>query len=151
GALTLGGAYALWAADRAPKPPKPPLAPRPELAYLQEVNLQGPPRDPQMLFLLMAEYANANRHREGVEFLEARRKAYDSRLTDTQRSLYLAAIAALRAGAAGQVPLLQRSRWVRDTIDTLDQAEKLSGGEIFVVRWISGAVRSQLPARFGQK
>jgi len=148
GALTLGGAYALFAADRASKPPR---APRPELAYLQEVNLQGPPRDPQMLFLLMAEYANANRHREGAEFLEARLEAFDPRLTDTQRSLYLAAIAALRAGAAGRIPLLQRSGWVRDTIGMLDQAEKLSGGEIFVVRWISGAVRSQLPARFGQK
>jgi len=148
GALSLGVAYALWGADRASRPPR---APRPELEYLQAVNLQGPPRDPQLLFLLMAEYSNANRHREGAEFLEARRKAFDSRLTDPQRSLYLAAIGALRAGAAGRIPLLQRSGWVRDTVERLDRAEKLSGGEIFVVRWISGAVRSQLPARFGQR
>ena len=126
-------------------------APRPELAYLQAINLQGPPRDPQVLFLLMAEYANANRHREGAEFLESRRKAFDSRLTDAQRSLYLVATAALRAGAAGQIPLLHRIAWVRETIAMLDQAERLAGGDVFVVRWISGVVRSQLPARFHQK
>jgi len=148
GALSFGVVEALSAADRSPGPPR---APRPELAYLQAVNSQGPVRDPQMLFLLMAEYANANRHREGAEFLDARRKEFDSRLSDPQRSLYLTAVAALRAGAAPQVPLLQRVRWVRETIAMLDQAEKLSGGDVFVVRWISGVVRSQLPARFHQK
>src|SRR5262252_4706817 len=125
GALSFGVVEALSAADRSPGPPR---APRPELAYLQAVNSQGPVRDPQMLFLLMAEYANANRHREGAEFLDARRKEFDSRLSDPQRSLYLTAVAALRAGAAPQVPLLQRVRWVRETIAMLDQAEKLSGG-----------------------
>ncbi len=148
GALALVVVYSLAAADPSTERPR---APRPELAYLQAVNLQGPPKDPQMLFLLMAEYANANRHREGAEFLEARRKAFDSQLSDPQRSLYLSAIAVLRAGAAGQVPLLRRVRWVRETIAMLDQAEKLSGGQVFVVRWISGVVRSQLPARFHQK
>jgi Metallo-beta-lactamase superfamily len=148
GALSFGAVDSLAAADASSSPPR---APRPELAYLKAVNLQGPTRDPQMLFLLMADYANANRHREGAEFLEERRKAFDSKLTDPQRSLYLTAIAALRAGAAGEIPLLQRIRWVRETISMLDQAEKLSGGDIFVVRWISGVVRSQLPARFHQK
>ena len=128
-----------------------PRAQRPELAYLKAINLQGPPHDPQLLFLLMADYANANRHREGAEFLEARLKAFDPQLTDPQRSLYLAAIAALRAGAAGQIPLLRRAAWARETIAMLDRAEKLSGGDVFVVRWISGVVRSQLPARFHQK
>lgn len=148
GALLLGVAGALAVSRPAAGRPR---APRPELAYLQAVNLQGPPRDPQVLFLLMAEYANANRHREGAEFLEARRKAFESQLTDAQRSLYLVAIAALRAGAAGQIPLLHRIAWVRETIAMLDQAEKLSGGNVFVVRWISGVVRSQLPGRFRQK
>jgi glyoxylase-like metal-dependent hydrolase (beta-lactamase superfamily II) len=148
GALLFGIANARAAADPAASGPR---APRPELAYLQAINLQGPPRDPQMLFLLMADYANANRHREGAEFLQARLKAFDPQLTDPQRSLYLAAIAVLRAGAAGQIPLLHRVAWVRETIAMLDEAEKLSGGGVFVVRWISGVVRSQLPARFHQK
>src|SRR6266853_1535393 len=142
GALLFSIANARAAADPAASAPR---APRPELAYLQAINLQGPPRDPQMLFLLMADYANANRHREGAEFLEARLKAFDPQLTDPQRSLYLAAIATLRAGAAAKIPLLHRVAWVRETIAMLDQAEKLSGGGVFVVRWISGVVRSQLP------
>jgi glyoxylase-like metal-dependent hydrolase (beta-lactamase superfamily II) len=33
----------------------------------------------------------------------------------------------------------------------LDQAKKLSGGQIFVVNWISGVVRSELPGFFQQK
>src|SRR5215472_15000932 len=147
GALAVGAASTLAAVPPAERP----RAPRPELAYLQAVNSQGPPKDPQMLFLLMAEYANANRHREGAEFLEARRKAFDSQLSDPQRALYLTAIAALRAGAAHQIPLLQRVAWVRETIAMLDQAEKLTGGQVFVVRWMSGVVRSQLPDRFHQK
>lgn len=147
-ALSFGMAVAVAVAEPASDPPR---APRPELDYLKAVNMQGPPRDPQMLFLLMADYANANRHREGAEFLEARWKAFDSRLSDPQRSLYLTAIAALRAGAAGQIPLLNRAGWVRDTVAMLDRAEKLSGGDVFVVRWMSGVVRSQLPGRFHQK
>src|SRR5262249_60070180 len=94
-----------FAAAAAPPTPR---APRPQLAYFQEVNRHGPPGDPQLLFLLMAEYANANRNREGAEFFEARLKEFDSRLTDPQRSLYLAAIGLLRAGAASQVPMLHR-------------------------------------------
>jgi glyoxylase-like metal-dependent hydrolase (beta-lactamase superfamily II) len=40
---------------------------------------------------------------------------------------------------------------VKDTIAMLDQAKTLSGGQIFVVKWISGVVRSQLPDFFQQK
>jgi len=36
---------------------------RPELEYLKVVNRAAPPRDPQLLFLLMAQYANAGRQR----------------------------------------------------------------------------------------
>ncbi|HEY4230148.1 MAG TPA: MBL fold metallo-hydrolase, partial [Thermoanaerobaculia bacterium] len=152
GTLTAGaGAVFALASAASPTPAEWPRAARPELAYLQAVNLQAPPRDPQLLFLLMADYANANRHREGAEFLDARRKAFDSQLSDPQRALYLTAIAALRAGAANRIPLLQRLSWVRETIGMLDKAEKLTGGQVFVVRWISGVVRSQLPGFFHQK
>jgi len=127
-----------------------PAAARPELEYLKAVNRQ-PPQDPQLLFLLMAQFANANRQGEGAEFLSARLKEFDSRLSDPQKSLYLAAIGMLRAGHAGNVPLLKRAGWVRETIGILDRATKLSGGKIYVVRWISGVVSAQLPARFDQK
>ncbi len=36
---------------------------RPDLEYLKAVNQVAPPQDPQLLFLLMAQYASANMHR----------------------------------------------------------------------------------------
>src|SRR4030095_3598689 len=122
----------------------------PELEYLKAVN-QKPPQDPQVLFLLMAQYANANRHREGAEFLQARLDQFEPRLTDVQKSLYLAAIGTLRAGAASDVPFVKRIGWVNDTIGMLQKAKKLSGGNVFVVRWVSGVVSAQLPGIFRQK
>jgi len=47
---------------------------RPELAYLKAVNSVAPPRDPQLLFLLMAAYSNAELQAEGAEFFSARLK-----------------------------------------------------------------------------
>ncbi len=122
----------------------------PELEYLKAVN-QQPPQDPQMLFLLMAQYSNANRHREGAEFFQARLEQFGPRLTDAQKSLYLSAIATLRAGAASEVLFVKRIGWVNDTIGMLQQAKKLSGGNVFVVRWVSGVVSAQLPGIFRQK
>jgi glyoxylase-like metal-dependent hydrolase (beta-lactamase superfamily II) len=129
----------------------PPSEARPELEYLKAVNLRQPPRDPQVLFLLMAQFANANRHREGAEFFGARLREFDSRLSEGQKSLYLAAIGVLRAGAAGNVPLLKRIGWIRETIDILERAKRGSGGQIFVVRWMSGVVYAQLPGLFHQQ
>src|SRR5271167_3268466 len=45
---------------------------RPELEYLKAVNSVAPPQDPQLLFLLMAQYSNANLQGEGAEFFSAR-------------------------------------------------------------------------------
>src|SRR5712664_2024045 len=105
------------------------FAERPELAYLQAVNRAGPPQDPQLLFLLMGQYANANLHREGAEFFSALLKEFEPRLSDAQKSLYLAAIGVLRAGHADQVALLSRIGWVKDTVAILEDAKRLSGGE----------------------
>jgi hypothetical protein len=119
---------------------------RPELEYLKAVNSVAPPRDPQLLFLLMAEYSNANRQGEGVEFFSARLKEFGPRLTDAQKALYLSAIGLLRAQHASSVSLLHRVGYVKDTIATLEQAKQLSGGQLFVVNWIAGIVPAQLPS-----
>jgi hypothetical protein len=124
---------------------------RPELEYFKAVNRAGPPRDPQLLFLLMGQYANANRHREGIEFFSSLLKEFESRLPDRPKSLYLAAIGLLRAGYAGEVTLWNRIGWLKDTIGILEEAKRLSGGDIFLVRWISGVVYAQLPAFFNQR
>src|SRR5712692_3576105 len=124
---------------------------RPELEYLKAVNRAAPPKDPQLLFLLMGTYANANQQLEGAEFLSARLNEFGPRLSDPQKALYLSAICLLRAQHASSVSLLHRIGYVKDTVAMLDQAKRLSGGQIFVVNWISGVVRSQLPRFFHQK
>src|SRR5580700_1543152 len=118
---------------------------RPELEYLKAVNSVAPPRDPQLLFLLMAEYSNANLQGEGAEFFSARLKEFGPRLTEVQKALYLSAIGSLRAQHASSVPWLHRVGYVKDTIAILEQAKQLSGGQVFVVNWIAGIVHSELP------
>jgi hypothetical protein len=116
---------------------------RPELEYLKAINSAAPPRDPQLLFLLMAQYSNANMQGEGAEFFSARLKEFGPRLTDAQKALYLTAIGLLRAQHASQVSLLHRIGYVKDTIAILEQAKQLSGGQIFVVNWIAGIVHTE--------
>src|SRR5215470_11383114 len=126
-------------------------SPRPELEYFKEINRVGPPQDPQILFLLMAQYSNANLQGAGAEFFSARLKEFGPRLTDAQKALYLSAIGLLRAQNAHSVPLLRRVSYVKETIAILDQAKQLSGGQIFVVKWIAGVVHAQLPGFFHQE
>jgi glyoxylase-like metal-dependent hydrolase (beta-lactamase superfamily II) len=128
-----------------------PATDRPELAYLKQVNAWHPPSDPQLLFLLMAQYANAGRHLEGAAYLDELRHRFDGRLDDTGRALYLTAIASLRAGGANQVFLPRRIGWVRDTLAMLDEADRLTHGQSFITHWMSGIVRSQLPSFFGER
>src|SRR6267143_1611090 len=124
---------------------------RPELEYLKAVNSAAPPKDPQLLFLLMGAYANANQQVEGAGFLSARLNEFGPRLSNPQKALYLSAIGLLRAQHASSVSLLYRIGYVKETIAMLDQARRLTGGEIFVVNWISGVVRAQLPGFFHQR
>ena len=123
----------------------------PELEYFKAINRVAPPQDPQFLFLLMGQYANANLHAEGAEFFSDRLKEFGPRLTDPQKALYLSAIGLLRAQHASSVPLWRRPAYVKDTLATLQQAKQLSGGAIFVVNWIAGIVHAEIPAIFHQK
>src|SRR6266480_4617948 len=126
-------------------------ASRSELEYLKAVNSAAPPRDPQLLFLLMAQYSNANLQDEGAEFFSARLKEFGPRLADTQKALYLSAIGLLRAQHASSVSLLHRVGYVKETIAILEQAKQLSEGRIFVVNWIAGIVHTELPGVFHQR
>jgi len=94
---------------------------RPELEYLIAVNSAAPPNDPQLLFLLMGQYASANQQAAGAEFFAARLEEFGPRLDDGQKALYLTAGALLRAQNAAAVPLLRRIAYVNDTIAMLDQ------------------------------
>jgi glyoxylase-like metal-dependent hydrolase (beta-lactamase superfamily II) len=121
---------------------------RPELEYFKAVNRARPAHDPEILFLLMGQYANANLHSDGFEFFSTLMKEFEPRLSDPQKSLYLAAIGLLRAGHANEVPFWRRIGWVRETIEILEEAKRLSEGRIFPIRWISGVVYAQLPGIF---
>ncbi len=124
---------------------------RPDLEYLKAVNSVAPPKDPPVLFLLMAQYSNANLQDQGVEFFSARLKEFGPRLTDGQKALYLSAIGLLRAQHASSISLLHRVGYVKETIAILEQAKQLSGGKIFVVNWIAGIVHAELPGVFHQR
>ena len=105
--LTLAGAMAVpFAMDKDGGTPR--GTARPELEYLRAVNRAGPPQDPQLLFLLMGQYANANLHREGAEQISALLKEFGPRLSDAQKSLYLSAIGAFRTGVEISVDCVPR-------------------------------------------
>src|SRR5215831_17842725 len=123
----------------------------PDLEYLKAINSNGPPQDPELLFLLMTQYVSANRQGEGAEFFSARLKEFEGRLTPVQKSLYLSIIGLLRAQHASSLSLLRRYGYVKETIAILDQAKQASGGKVFVVNWIAGVVHSELPGFFGQR
>ena len=123
----------------------------PELKYLKAVNSVGPPKSPDLLFVLMTQFANSNLQAEGADFFNARLKEFEPQLTAVQKSLYMGIIGLLRAQHASSVPLLKRYGYVKDTIVTLDQAKQLSGGQVFVVNWMAGIVHTELPGYFHQQ
>jgi glyoxylase-like metal-dependent hydrolase (beta-lactamase superfamily II) len=123
----------------------------PELEYLKAVNSVAPPKDPELMFILMSEFANSNLQDEGAEFFSARLKEFEPQLTPVQKSLYLGIIGLLRAQNASRIRLLNRYGYVKDTIAILDQAKQVSGGQVFVVNWMAGIVHTELPGFFHQR
>src|SRR5579863_8662896 len=123
----------------------------PELEYLKAVNSVAPPKDPELMFILMGEFASSNLQDDGAEFFSARLKEFEPRLTPVQKSLYLGIIGLLRAQNAARVRMLDRYGYVRETIAILDQAKQVSGGQVFVVNWIAGIVHTELPGFFHQR
>src|SRR5215468_2340798 len=79
----------------------------PDLEYLKAVNSVAPPKDPELLFILMTEFANSNLQDEGTEFFSARLREFEPQLTPVRKSLYLGIIGLLRAQHASSVPLLK--------------------------------------------
>lgn len=123
----------------------------PELEYLKTVNSVAPPKDPELMFILMGEFATSNLQDEGADFFSARLRDFEPQLSPVQKSLYLGIIGLLRAQNASRIPLLRRYGYVNDTIATLDQAKQLTGGQVFVVNWIAGIVHTELPGYFHQR
>ncbi len=49
----------------------------PELEYLKAVNRVGPPKSPDLLFVLMTQFATSNLQAEGADFFNARLKEFE--------------------------------------------------------------------------
>ncbi|MBI3451564.1 MAG: MBL fold metallo-hydrolase [Rhodospirillales bacterium] len=128
----------------------PPSVFRPDLEYLKALNAGTRPPDPQAIVLLASQYLNANQPAEGAAFFASILEQRGDSLPPPIKSIYLASLGLLRASHANDVPLLQRTAWVNATIDMFEEARRLSGGEIFVVRWMTGIVYARLPASFGK-
>src|SRR5262249_43097125 len=122
----------------------------PNLDYLKAVNSVAPPRDPELLFLLMAGDLNANLPGEGAGFFLARLQEIHPPPTAAQKALYLSAIGFLRAQHASSISLLHPVGYVKETISILEKAKQLTGGQVFVVNWIAGIVHAELPRQFDQ-
>src|SRR5262245_59896059 len=93
----------------------------PDLECLKDVNTTAPPKDPELMFILMTEFANSNLQAEGADFFSARLREFEPQLTPVQKSLYLGIIGLLQAQHASSVPLLRRYGYVKETIATLNQ------------------------------
>jgi glyoxylase-like metal-dependent hydrolase (beta-lactamase superfamily II) len=119
-----------------------------ELEYFKSVTQAGPVGDPQIITLLLVQYLNANRIKEGIAFFQSLLDGPASDRPDEERALYLAALGALRASYADQVFLLKRVDWVNQSMDLLEQARQRSNNQSFLVRWIIGVTYAQLPERF---
>lgn len=122
-----------------------------ELEYLKAVNEAKPPEDPRLTFLLMAEFLNANRLPEGIQFFEALLERHSSTLTPARHALTLSALGILRARHTDNVPLINRIGWVKETITLLETARELTDNEDFVTRFATGIVYAQLPNQFGMR
>lgn len=121
------------------------------IAYFETVNRSAGKVDPQVIFVLMGQYLNANQQLRGMAYYSKYLRDNDSRLSGPYRALYLSALALLRASHAQRIPLLDRTGWVRETIAMLEEAKRLSANRIFLVRWIAGVVYARIPSSFGKE
>ncbi|MES2151278.1 MAG: MBL fold metallo-hydrolase [Pseudomonadota bacterium] len=126
------------------------MSSNPELQLLKQINTWRPPADSQVMFALMAQFANSGQYTEGIAYFNGLMERFGPKLSKVERAQYLTAIAALRAGQANDVFLLKRISWVKDTLAMLDEAKRLTGGQMFIARWMSGVVRAQLPSMLGE-
>ena len=120
-----------------------------EQAYLEQSLRRDPSSNPTLIFLLFGEYAANNQQENGLAFVD--RVLADDSLEPTTRALYLSVRGAMRAQMAEQVPLLRRIRWVEGGIESMDEAVRLTKGEVYIVRWLRAIVLAQLPERFDRR
>lgn len=120
-----------------------------ERAFMERSLERDAASNPQLIFLLLGQYQATRQQRAGLEFFQRILKR--GGLPDEVRAVYLAVSGALRAQTADEIPLLSRISWVEDAIAELDEAVRMTRGEMFIVRWLRAVVLAQLPDRFEKK
>jgi glyoxylase-like metal-dependent hydrolase (beta-lactamase superfamily II) len=148
GALRLGWllvpAFALACAHQPP----PAQTTSVDIAFLETTLLNGPTRDPRLIFILMGQYGARRQQRAGVAFFESILEQSKGRLSPDQEGLYEVALGTLMAQMAEQIPLLERMDWAETAVAHLDRAFELTQGKVYVVRWLRAVVLGQLPSDF---
>ena len=124
---------------------------RPDLAYLKALIRTGARTDPQLVFLLAAQYLNAGQTRSGIAFFEATLDRPGDALPAARRAVHMAALGLLRAVHTSKLTLFARPAWVSRTVEILEQAKKISDDRSFAVRWAAGIVYARLPGLFGKR
>src|SRR4030095_12874445 len=71
-----------------------------DLEYLKSVNSVAHLKDPELLFVLMMEFANSNLQGEGADFFSARLTQFEPQLTPVQKSIAVNAANPPKAEAA---------------------------------------------------
>lgn len=135
---------------------------QPELAYLAAVNDAGPAGTTLMVLALTVQYANLNRHEEGIRRLEVYLEKYSAQLAPRQRAVYLSCLALLRAGRAEHLPVWQlqtQIELVTRLLSEITEAKELTQNEPdfspnyekLLARWIAGILLANLPWPFANK
>lgn len=119
-----------------------------EIRYLETILSYGPVEDPRPIFLLANAYIAASQQDYGIAFFEQVLARYDQQLKPTERAVYLAAYALLRATYADEVSFVSRVGWVRDTFRILEEADRLTDGQNPLVKWSAGLIYAQIPGIF---
>lgn len=128
--------------------PPPAQTAQPRRALMESLVERDPSAEPRLVFLLLGEYGATHQQRAGLAFFERVLDRHGDALEPGIRALYLSVVGALRAQTADEIRLLRRIAWVERGLDELDEAVRLTAGELYIVRWLRAQVLAQLPDRF---
>jgi len=143
---------------------------QPELEYLEVMNDAGPAPISLPVVVLAVMYANLNREKEGIARFERYLDGYSSRITPSQRAVYLSLVSLLRISRVqklslpelpASIDLLQRG------LAGIKEAKQLTANDpdpsefqrdLFenppgklLARWVSGIVNTGLPWPLGDR
>jgi hypothetical protein len=116
-----------------------------DLEYLKSVNSVAPLKDPELLFVLMTEFANSNLQGEGAEFFSARLKQFENSPDRSFRSSAPTCSAAIELNLHRLRRLLLKERQV-DALVVEEICASLLQGSIAGADQTTGTTRQPIRA-----